>query len=281
MNIDTFIDLALQEDIGTGDYSTLACIPPHVAGTAQLRIKEPGIIAGIELAERIFSRYDAGLSITIHIPDGKPVQAGDIAFEISGEAASILSCERLILNCLQRMSGIATHTKELLRLIEGTQARLLDTRKTTPLFRFCEKWAVAIGGGNNHRFGLYDMIMLKDNHIDYAGGISKAIQDVRSYLENEKRSLPIVVEARNIDDVKEILRLGNVQRILLDNFSPEQMKQAVSLIEGKLETEASGGITKKNIRQYAETGVDFISVGALTHQVNSLDMSLKAVIKRA
>ncbi len=281
MNIDTFIDLALQEDIGTGDYSTLACIPPHVAGTAQLRIKEPGIIAGIELAERIFSRYDAGLSITIHIPDGKPVQAGDIAFEISGAAASILSCERLILNCLQRMSGIATHTKELLRLIEGTQARLLDTRKTTPLFRFCEKWAVAIGGGNNHRFGLYDMIMLKDNHIDYAGGISKAIQDVRSYLEKEKRSLPIVVEARNIDDVKEILRLGNVQRILLDNFSPEQMKQAVSLIEGKLETEASGGITKKNIRQYAETGVDFISVGALTHQVNSLDMSLKAVIKRA
>lgn len=276
MNLKEFIALALQEDIGNGDHTTLACIPENTKQKAKLLVKEQGIIAGVELAKNIFNQFDDTLQFEENIPDGTPVHKGEIVFTLTGKARSILTTERLVLNCMQRMSGIATYTAKLNKLIEGTGAQLLDTRKTTPCFRYFEKWAVKIGGGQNHRFGLYDMIMIKDNHIDYAGSITKAVNAAAKYLNEKKLSLKIVVEARNIDEVKEILTLHSVNRILLDNFTPEEMAKAVSFINKKVETEASGGITEDNIVSYANTGVNFISVGALTHQMKSLDLSLKA-----
>ncbi|CAG0981495.1 nicotinate-nucleotide pyrophosphorylase (carboxylating) [Flavobacteriales bacterium] len=276
MNLKEFITLALQEDIGNGDHTTLACIPENTTQKAKLLAKEQGIIAGVELAKNIFNQFDDTLQFKVNIPDGTPVHKGEIVFTVTGKARSILTTERLVLNCMQRMSGIATYTAKLNKLIEGTGAQLLDTRKTTPCFRYFEKWAVKIGGGQNHRFGLFDMIMIKDNHIDYAGSITQAVNAAVNYLKEKKLSLKIVVEARNIDEVKEILTLHSVHRILLDNFTPEEMAKAVNLINKKMETEASGGITEENIVSYAKTGVNFISVGALTHQIKSLDLSLKA-----
>jgi len=275
--LDQFINTALKEDLQDGDHSSLAAIPEHTKNKAQLLIKGEGIIAGLSLASKIFKTFDPELNIEMLLKDGSQVAYGDIGFYVSGSARSILSTERLVLNCMQRMSGIATYTNYLNGLIAGTKAKLLDTRKTTPNFRMCEKWAVVIGGGVNHRFGLYDMIMLKDNHIDYAGGITKAVRAVHNYLAEKKLNLKIEVETRNISEVEEALSVGGVDRIMLDNMQPEIMKKAVSLIGGQCESEASGGITEKTIHSVAETGVDFISVGALTHSVKSMDISLKAV----
>ncbi len=274
--INEIIQAALQEDIGEGDHSTLACVPSDAEGSARLLVKDKGIIAGVELAGRIFRTFDPELRFTEYISDGSEVAPGDIAFEVAGRSRSILSTERLVLNFMQRMSGIATQTRELVDLIEGTNARLLDTRKTTPGIRYMEKWAVRIGGGYNHRFALYDMIMLKDNHIDYAGGIPQAIERTRDYLEKTGKELKVEIEVRDEEELEQVLRVGGVDRIMLDNFSPDRIRQALLRIDGKYETEASGGITRETIRSYAETGVDFISVGALTHSVKSLDMSLKA-----
>ncbi len=271
-----FINLALQEDIGNGDHTSLACIPENSTQKAKLLVKDSGIIAGIDLAEKIFHQFDKSLLFEKKLTDGSYVKNGDIAFVVSGNARSILTTERLVLNCMQRMSGIATYTAKLVKLIEGTNTKLLDTRKTTPGFRFYEKLAVKIGGGCNHRFGLYDMIMIKDNHIDYAGGITNAINAAKNYLLKNNLSLNIIVEARNINEVKEILISEGIHRILLDNFTPEEMQKAISIINKKTETEASGGITEETIANYAKTGVDYISVGALTHQIKSLDLSLKA-----
>lgn len=275
-SISDFITAALLEDVGPGDYSTLAAVPEGTQNRAQLLIKDSGILAGVELALHIFRQVDPQLKVSVHFKDGASVQHGDIGLTVEGNARSILTAERLVLNCMQRMSGIATYTSYLNSLIEGTKARLLDTRKTTPNFRLPEKWAVAIGGGTNHRFGLYDMVMLKDNHIDYAGGISAAVSATKKYLQKNRLSLPIEVETRNLQEVEEALTAGGLQRIMLDNMSPELMKEAVALINGRCETEASGGITEKTIREVAESGVDFISVGALTHSTKSLDISLKA-----
>lgn len=271
-----FIAAAFAEDIGDGDHSTLASIPASAKSKARLLIKQDGIIAGVELAGLIFKHFDAALVITIHIQDGNPVKKGDIAFIVEGSSRSILTCERLVLNCMQRMSAIATLTHYLAGLIKGTKAQLLDTRKTTPNFRLLEKWAVLIGGGANHRIGLYDMIMLKDNHVDMAGGIEKAIIQTKEYLRATKKNLRIELETRNLEEVKEVMRVGGVDVIMLDNMSVEDMKKAVALIAGKCKTEASGGITEETIRGVAESGVDFISVGALTHSVKSMDLSLKA-----
>ncbi len=276
-SIDEIIQLSLAEDLGDGDHSSLSCIPQEAQGKAQLIIKQEGVLAGMEIAEKLFSLLDPDLLIKSFLADGDKIKKGDIAFEISGKAISILSGERTALNFMQRMSGIATHTAMLVDLTKGLRTKILDTRKTTPLMRPFEKMAVKIGGGFNHRFGLYDMIMIKDNHIDFAGGIEKAINKANTYLKETNRSLKIEIEARNLQEVEEILSIGNVHRIMLDNFSPEEMKIAVEIINGKYETEASGMITKENIRSYAETGVDFISVGAITHQIKSLDMSLKAI----
>jgi nicotinate-nucleotide pyrophosphorylase (carboxylating) len=276
MDETSFINLALQEDIGNGDHTTLACIPENSTQKAKLIVKDSGIIAGIDLAEKIFHQFNNTLVFEKIIPDGSSVKNGDIAFVVSGNARSILTAERLVLNCMQRMSGISTYTAKLVQLIKGTNTKLLDTRKTTPGFRFYEKQAVKIGGGFNHRFGLYDMIMIKDNHIDYAGGITKAINSVKNYLLKNNLALNIVVEARNINEVNEILSIEGVHRILLDNFTPNEMQKAVLLVNKKTETEASGGITEETILAYAKTGVDYISVGALTHQIKSLDLSLKA-----
>lgn len=278
--IDSIIDLALKEDIGSGDHSALSCVPENATGHAKLLIKDNGVLAGVELAKRIFHRYDPGLKIDIHLLDGTNVKVGDIAFEISGSSRSILATERLVLNFMQRMSGIATKTKAISDLIEGTSARLLDTRKTTPGIRALEKWAVTIGGGYNHRFGLYDMIMIKDNHIDYAGGVSAAIQRANDYIKEQSLKLNIEIEVRNETELEEVLQQGNVDRIMLDNFTPEQIVKVLPSIPKNIETEASGGIDENNIRAYAETGVDFISSGALTHSVMSLDMSLKAVFNK-
>jgi nicotinate-nucleotide pyrophosphorylase (carboxylating) len=271
-----FIDLAIKEDVGDGDHSALAAIPADAQNKARLIIKGDGIIAGIAMAEKIFKRIDARLRMEIIIPDGSAVKYGDIAFNVSGNARSILTSERLVLNCMQRMSGIATATAELKGLISHTQAKILDTRKTTPNFRIMEKWAVVIGGGGNHRFGLFDMIILKDNHVDYAGGVEKAITATHSYLESLGRKLKIEIETRNLQEVEQVLSIGGVDRIMLDNMSIEMLKKSVELINHRFETEASGGINKKNIVKVAETGVDYISVGALTHSVQSMDMSLKA-----
>lgn len=271
-----FITLALQEDVGDGDHSSLAAVPANASNRARLLIKDTGILAGMELAQAIFAQVDASLQVQVLLRDGSPVKPGDIGLTVSGNAQSILKAERLVLNCMQRMSGIATYTNRLVQLIEGTGANLLDTRKTTPLFRMMEKWAVVIGGGLNHRYGLFDMIILKDNHVDYAGGIRQAIEATNRYLTSTNKDLKIVIETRNLQEVEEVLATGNVFRIMLDNMSPALMKQAVQLIHGRYPTEASGGITLETIREVAESGVDFISVGALTHSIKSLDISLKA-----
>ncbi len=274
--IAAFIQAALQEDIGEGDHSSLGAIPATTIRSAQLLIKDNGIVAGLELAEKIFLQVDPALKATYFKKDGDAIREGEIAFEVIGPARSILSAERLVLNCMQRMSGIATYTHQLCQLIEGTGARLLDTRKTTPNFRLMEKWAVWIGGGQNHRFALYDMVMLKDNHVDMAGGIQAAVESTKTYLQKIGKRLSIEIETRNLSEVQEVLRVGGVNIIMLDNMSVADMKQAVAMIGGKYKTEASGGITEATLRQVAETGVDYISVGALTHSVKSLDLSLKS-----
>jgi nicotinate-nucleotide pyrophosphorylase (carboxylating) len=270
------IDNALREDIGDGDHSTLACVPADAIGKAELLVKEEGILAGVELAQMIFHRYDPELKITVFTQDGTPVKKGDIAFSVVGSSRSILSTERLVLNFMQRMSGIATQTNRIVKLIDGCNTKLLDTRKTTPGIRYMEKWAVRIGGGYNHRFALYDMIMLKDNHIDYAGGIAPAIERVQDYLKINNKDLKIEVEVRDRNELEQVLEVGGVHRIMLDNFTPQEIRNVLPMIPSEYETEASGGITLDNIRAYAETGVNFISVGALTHSVKSLDLSLKA-----
>ncbi len=271
-----FITLALQEDVGDGDHSSLAAVPAEANNRARLLIKDTGILAGMELAQAIFAQVDSGLQVQVLLTDGSPVIPGDIGLIVAGNAQSILKAERLVLNCMQRMSGIATYTNRLVQLLEGTRAKLLDTRKTTPLFRMMEKWAVVIGGGLNHRYGLFDMIILKDNHVDYAGGIRQAIEATNRYLKSTSKDLKIVIETRTLQEVEEVLATGNVFRIMLDNMSPALMKQAIQLINGRYPTEASGGITLETIREVAESGVDFISVGALTHSIKSLDISLKA-----
>jgi nicotinate-nucleotide pyrophosphorylase (carboxylating) len=269
--LDQIIKNALKEDIGEADHSTLACVPKEAIGSAQLLIKENGVLAGVEVAKRIYELYDPNLEVTYFKKDGDHVSLGEVAFIVKGTSQSILTTERLVLNFMQRMSGIATHTAKIVEEIKGCKTKLLDTRKTTPGIRYLEKWAVKIGGGENHRFGLYDMIMLKDNHIDYAGGIISAIEKTQEYLKKNKKSLGIEVEVRNLNELHDVLRIGGVERIMLDNFSPEQLKEALKIIPSQYETEASGGITIENIRSYAETGVQFISVGALTHSVKSLD----------
>lgn len=277
MTYTAFIAAALAEDIGPGDYSTLASIDPEARGKAVLRVKSEGVLAGTEVATQIFKHLQPDAHIHLHIKDGTLVKPGDIAFDLEARTHTILSGERLALNCMQRMSGIATLTRRFVEKIKHTKAKILDTRKTTPLFRQLEKEAVVIGGGCNHRYGLYDMVMLKDNHIDYCGGIEKAILKTKAYLEAKNLDLKIEIETRSLADIEEVLRVGHVDRIMLDNFSPELMHQGVALIGGRVETEASGGINLDNIVSYAETGVDFISIGALTHQAQSLDLSLKAV----
>lgn len=277
MLIDQLIDLAIREDVGDGDHTSLACIPLNANGKAQLLVKEEGIIAGVELAKLIFHKIDTSLIFTPILQDGDKIKSGDVAFYVEGSSQSILKAERLALNFMQRMSGIATKTYHYTQLLQGLPTKILDTRKTTPGNRLIEKWAVQIGGGVNHRMGLYDMIMIKDNHIDYAGGIENAINKVVHYLENNNKKLKIEIEARDLKELDEILKVGKIHRIMLDNFSFENLRTAVKLIDGKYETEASGGINEKTIRTYAECGVDFISVGALTHQINSLDLSLKAI----
>jgi len=273
------IDLAIREDIGDGDHSSLASIPEEFMGQADLFVKDIGIIAGSRIAAIIFQRIDQNLDLSVHIPDGEQVSPGDIVFRVSGQARSILLAERLVLNVMQRMSGIATRTAEYVRALEGLPARILDTRKTAPGLRILDKEAVRIGGGTNHRMGLYDMIMLKDNHIDLAGGIEKAINQARRYLEYTGKKLDIEIEVRNMDDVRQLLHTGDIRRILLDNFSIEDTRFAVEIIAGRYETESSGGISLENLKDYAACGVDFISVGALTHQVKSLDLSLKAELQ--
>lgn len=273
--INHFIQAALAEDIGEGDHSSLASVPEKTTNKAALLIKDDGVIAGLELAEAIFKHFDPSLKITFKKKDGDSIKRGETAFEVYGSARSILSTERLVLNCMQRMSGIASYTQRLCKLIEGTSARLMDTRKTTPNFRMAEKWAVYIGGGMNHRFALYDMIMLKDNHIDMAGGIAKAIRNTKDYIAATGKSLKIEVETRTLKEVQEVVDAGGVDIIMLDNMDVPTMRQALDLIKGKFKTEASGGITEKTLRSVAESGVDYISIGALTHSVRSLDLSLK------
>lgn len=276
-NIQKFIKSALEEDIRDGDHSSLASIPKGTLNIAQLIIKDDGILAGVKMAEYIFNAVDKNLKLEILKKDGDVVKKGDIGLKVHGEASSILTAERLVLNCLQRMSGIATYTHNLSKMIAHTSTKLLDTRKTTPNFRLAEKWAVEIGGGKNHRFGLFDMIMLKDNHNDFAGGITASVTATKKYLKENNLALRIEVETRNLEEVKEALEVGGVDVIMLDNMSVEEMKKAIDLIGDKCQTEASGGITESTIVDIAETGVDFISVGALTHSYKSLDISLKAV----
>ncbi|WP_375418385.1 carboxylating nicotinate-nucleotide diphosphorylase [uncultured Hymenobacter sp.] len=272
----TFIRTALAEDVGDGDHSALAAIPAAARNRAHLLVKDEGLLAGVALAPLIFREVDPQLTLAIQLTDGTPVRPGDVAFTVEGPARSILTAERLVLNCMQRMSGIATHTAHLTSLLAGTKARLLDTRKTTPNFRLCEKWAVLIGGGVNHRYGLFDMIILKDNHVDYAGGIAQAIAATKNYLADTGRQLPIEVETRTLAEVQQVLDAGGADRIMLDNMRPAQLREAVALVAGRVPLEASGGITEETIAEVAQTGVDFISVGALTHSIKSLDLSLKA-----
>jgi nicotinate-nucleotide pyrophosphorylase (carboxylating) len=275
--IDQFIVNSLQEDVGDGDHTSLATIPPAATGKAKLLVKDNGILAGIELAARIFYVIDPQLKLNIFLKDGAKIKYGDVAFEVDGNVQNILKAERLVLNCMQHMSGIATKTHEIVDVLKGTNTKVLDTRKTTPGLRYLEKWAVRIGGGVNHRFGLYDMILIKDNHVDYAGGINEAIESARAYIKEQHKKLAIEIEVRNMDEVEEVLQTGGVDRILLDNFNFSDLRDAVNRIEGRFIIEASGGITIDNIREYADCGVDYISVGALTHSVKSLDLSLKAV----
>ena len=274
--IDELIDLAFAEDIGDGDHTTLCCIPDTAMGKSRLLIKEPGILAGGEIARKIFHRFDPDLKMTVYIEDGTAVKPGDVAFVVEGRIQSLLQTERLMLNVMQRMSGIATMTHRYVKNLEGLHTRILDTRKTTPGMRMLEKEAVKIGGGMNHRIGLFDMILLKDNHVDFAGGIENAISRCHDYLKAKGKDLKIEIEVRNLDELKEVMRVGGVDRIMLDNFSPELTKEAVKIVGGKYEIESSGGITFDTIRDYAESGVDFVSVGALTHSVKGLDMSFKA-----
>lgn len=275
--IDELISLALREDIGDGDHTTLSCIPSSLQGKAQLIIKQDGVLCGVEVAKRVFELFDPSLKMTVFINDGTLVKKGDIAFIVEGPSVSILQCERLTLNFMQRLSGVATQTKKYVDLLSGTSTKILDTRKTTPGMRLLEKYAVKMGGGENHRIGLYDMILIKDNHIDFAGGVVAALDKTNAYLKEKGKDLKIVIEARTMDDISKIINYGGVFRILIDNFTPEETKDAIKLIDGKCKTESSGGITLETIRAYAEAGVDYISVGALTHQIRSLDMSLKAV----
>jgi nicotinate-nucleotide pyrophosphorylase (carboxylating) len=274
--IDKLIDLAFAEDIGDGDHTTLACIPPDAMGKSKLLIKEAGVLAGMEIAEEIFHRFDASLKVKIFINEGTEVKPGEIALTVEGKVQSLLQTERLMLNVVQRMSGIATATRACVKLLEGTKTRVLDTRKTTPGLRLLEKAAVKTGGGVNHRIGLFDMILLKDNHVDFAGGIDKAIARVKAYLKEKNKELKIEIEVRNFNELQQVLRTGGINRIMLDNFTPEDTKKAVEMIAGRYEIESSGGITFDNLRRYAECGVDYISVGALTHSVKGLDMSFKA-----
>ena len=271
-----FISSAFKEDVGDGDHTSLSTIPKKHKGKMQLLVKEDGIIAGVEAAQFIFKQVDKNCKLKIYIKDGAKIKKGDIVLTVQGNTQKLLTTERLVLNIMQRMSGIATKTAYLQSLCEGTKTKILDTRKTTPGFRFFEKWAVFIGGGGNHRYGLYDMILIKDNHSDFAGGILKAIDSAKTYLKSKNKKLKIEVETRTIEDVKLVLKHGGVQRIMLDNYTPQQTLAAVKLINGKFEVESSGGITEKNIRSYAKCGVDFISIGALTHHVKGLDLSLKA-----
>lgn len=275
-DIRAFIKSALKEDVGSGDHSSIGSINENEARRARLLIKEQGIIAGLEMTQHIFAEVSKDLIVEFEKKDGDTVEAGQVGFIVSGNARHILLAERLVLNCLQRMSGIATYTNYLSQLMKGAKARILDTRKTTPNFRLAEKWAVAIGGGVNHRFGLYDMILLKDNHVDYAGGVKKAILQTVKYLEEKNLPLKIELEVRSLDELREAIQTGRIHRVMLDNMLPSDIRQAIRMIGGQFEIEASGGITEKNIQEIAETGVDFISVGALTHSYKSLDMSLKA-----
>jgi nicotinate-nucleotide pyrophosphorylase (carboxylating) len=271
------IQNAIREDVGDGDHSSLACIPTDAQGKAKLLVKDNGIIAGVAFAKMVFNYVDANMKVETFIEDGSEVNYGDVIFHVTGSSQSILKAERLVLNSMQRMSAIATKTKKYVDLLEGTNTKVLDTRKTTPGFRACEKWAVKIGGGENHRFALYDMIMLKDNHNDFAGGITKAINKTKAYLKANNKDLKIIVEARNLDEIKEILQSEGIYRILIDNFNFEDTKTAVALIGTKCLTESSGNINENTIRQYAECGVNYISSGALTHSVYNMDLSLKAI----
>ena len=278
--IDLIIANAIREDVGDGDHSSLACIPASAQGKGKLLVKDEGIIAGVEFAKQVFAYVDADMKVETLIEDGSKVKYGDIVFYVEGASQSILKAERLVLNAMQRMSAIATKTRDYVELVKGTKTTILDTRKTTPGIRILEKWAVKIGGGDNHRFGLYDMIMLKDNHIDYAGGITKAIDKAKKYLKEKNLNLKIEVEARDLNEVKEIMTTKGVHRIMLDNFTPKDTIKAVKLINGKFETESSGGITSSTIRTYAECGVDFISVGALTHSIYNMDLkNLQAAVQ--
>ena len=277
MKLKQFVDLAIKEDIKDGDHSALACVPKQAKGSAKLLVKEAGIIAGVDIAKQIFNEFDSSFKFTSLINDGQSVQPGDIVFKINGPSRELLSAERLVLNVMQRMSAIATLTNKFVKELNGLNTKILDTRKTTPLLRFMEKQAVLIGGGDNHRMGLYDMIMIKDNHIDFAGSIEKAICQTKNYLKENNLSLKIEIETRNLKEVNQVISFGGVDRIMLDNFSFEDLRKAVELINGKFETEASGGINLSTVRKYAECGVDYISVGAITHSVNNMDLSLKAL----
>ena len=270
------IELAIREDIGDGDHSSLACIPPDERGRMKLLVKQEGVLAGVEVAEMVLRRLDPDVAFDKRIEDGAHVRPGDVAFYVEGRVVSLLQAERILLNIMQRMSGVATQTARYVKELEGLKARVLDTRKTTPGMRVLDKMAVKLGGGENHRMGLFDMVILKDNHIDFAGGIAAAVEKTKAYLEAKGKRIPIEVEVRSLDDVREVLRLGGVDRIMLDNFTPELTREAVDLIAGRCEIESSGGITLDNLRVYAACGVDYISVGALTHQIKSLDLSLKA-----
>ena len=274
--VNDLIELAIREDIGDGDPSSLACIPHDERGRMKLLVKQEGVLAGVEVAETVLRRLDSEAKFEKRLDDGARVKPGDIAFYVEGRLISLLQAERILLNIMQRMSGVATQTAVYVQELDGLKTQVIDTRKTTPGMRVLDKMAVRIGGGGNHRIGLFDMVILKDNHIDFAGGITPAIRKTQAYLKEKGKNIPIEVEVRSLDDIREVLSVGGVDRIMLDNFSPETTREAVALIGGRYETESSGGITLKNLREYAECGVDFISVGALTHQIKSLDLSLKA-----
>ncbi len=276
MTLDDIIINALNEDLGDGDHTSLSCISKDKTGRAKLQVKEEGILAGIDVARKVFNKVDPTIVFNQLMNDGDKIIPGDIAFTVEGNVISLLSSERLALNFMQRMSGIATSTNKMVKLLDGLNTKLLDTRKTTPNLRMLEKMAVKLGGGENHRFGLHDMIMIKDNHVDFAGGIVNAITNAKNYLKEKNKNLKIEIEVRNFDELNQVLNYGNVNRIMLDNFNTDDLRKAVELIDGRYETEASGGITTETLRKYAETGVDYISVGALTHHIKSLDLSLKA-----
>lgn len=277
LSIRDFITNALLEDVGNGDHTSLACIDPGSKGKAVVMMKEDGMVAGLVLADHIFNQVDSSIIVKVCVNEGSTVKKSEIVIQVEGSIRSILTAERLVLNCMQRMSGIATYTNSLVKIISGTNAKIMDTRKTTPNFRLFEKWAVLLGGGCNHRFGLYDMILIKDNHVHACGGIPYAIKKANEYLDGSKLNLTIEIEVKTIEEVREVLSIGKVQRIMMDNFSPENLRQAVALIDHQFETEASGGITEENILDFAASGVDFISVGALTHSYKSLDINMKII----